>query len=114
MNLNEDKSRKSRTKRQSKSAKAGLQFPVSKVLSLLKKGQYASRVGTGAAVYLASVLEYLTAEILELAGNADLDNKKIRIIPRHLLLAIRHDQELNLLLSEVIIAQGGIIPNLKK
>ena len=113
MNLNDGKSRKSQTKRLSKSARADLQFPVSKVLRLLKKGQYASRIGPGAAVYLASILEYLTAEILELAGNAALDNKKKRIIPRHLLLAIRHDQELNLLLSEVIIAQGGVIPNLK-
>lgn len=104
------KRRNLKTKKRSKSAKAGLQFSVSKVLNFLKKGHYAPRVGSGAAVYLAAVLEYLTAEILELAGNAASDNKKIRIIPRHLLLAIRHDQELNLLLSEVIIAQGGVIP----
>ncbi|OJT08222.1 Histone H2A-alpha [Trametes pubescens] len=80
-------------KSQSRSAKAGLQFPVGRVHRLLKKGNYAQRVGAGAPVYLAAVLEYLAAEILELAGNAARDNKKQRIVPRHLQLAIRNDEE---------------------
>ncbi len=96
----------------SRSAKAGLQFPVGRIHRKLRKGNYASRIGSGAPVYLAAVLEYLTAEILELAGNAARDNKKTRIIPRHLQLAIRNDEELNKLLGSVTIAQGGVLPNI--
>ena len=74
--------------------------------------QYASRIGAGAPVYLAAVLEYLAAEILELAGNAARDNKKTRIIPRHIQLAVRNDEELSKLLSGVTIASGGVLPNI--
>ncbi|CAN0115132.1 unnamed protein product [Ectocarpus fasciculatus] len=96
----------------SRSAKAGLQFPVGRVGRFLKRGRYAARVGAGAPVYLASVLEYLTAEILELAGNAARDNKKSRIVPRHIQLAVRNDEELNKLLGSVTISQGGVLPNI--
>mmetsp|Transcript_22111 Transcript_22111/g.30383 ORF Transcript_22111/g.30383 Transcript_22111/m.30383 type:complete len:136 (+) Transcript_22111:34-441(+) len=96
----------------SRSTRAGLQFPVGRIHSQLRAGRYARRVGAGAPVYLAAVLEYLAAEILELAGNAARDNKKARIIPRHIQLAIRNDEELNKLLSGVTIASGGVIPNI--
>ena len=66
----------------SRSSRAGLQFPVGRIHRLLRKGNYAERVGAGAPVYLAAVMEYLAAEVLELAGNAARDNKKSRIIPR--------------------------------
>lgn len=96
----------------SRSTKAGLQFPVGRIGRYLKNGKYATRVGAGAPVYLAAVLEYLTAEVLELAGNAARDNKKARIIPRHIQLAVRNDEELNKLLGEVTIASGGVLPNI--
>jgi histone H2A len=54
----------------------------------------------------------LVAEIVELAGNAARDNKKSRIIPRHIQLAIRNDEELNKLFENVTIAQGGVMPNI--
>jgi len=99
-------------KKVSKSSKAGITFPVSRILRMMKKGQYATRIGVGSAVYLASVLEYLTAEILELAGNASRDNKKTRINPRHIQLAIRNDEELSKLLSHVVLPDGGVLPNI--
>ncbi|KAF8074891.1 histone-fold-containing protein [Lyophyllum atratum] len=99
-------------KSMSRSQRAGLQFPVGRIHRLLKNGNLAKRVGAGAPVYLAAVLEYLAAEILELAGNAARDNKKVRIVPRHLQLAIRNDEELNKLLGNVIISQGGVVPHI--
>ncbi|GMJ01113.1 histone H2A 3, GAMMA H2AX, gamma histone variant H2AX [Hibiscus trionum] len=78
---------KPKSKAVSRSSKAGLQFPVGRVARFLKKGRYAERVGSGSPVYLSAVLEYLAAEVLELAGNAARDNKKNRIIPRHIQLA---------------------------
>ena len=97
---------------QTRSSRAGLQFPVGRIHRFLREGRYADRVGAGAPVYLAAVLEYLTAELLELAGNAARDNKRTRITPRHLQLAVRNDEELNKLLAGITIAQGGVIPNI--
>ncbi len=51
----------SSSKSTSRSSRAGLQFPVGRIHRLLKKGNYAQRVGAGAPVYLAAVLEYLAA-----------------------------------------------------
>ncbi|KAM4096903.1 hypothetical protein ACJW30_08G140000 [Castanea mollissima] len=92
--------------------KAGLQFPVGRIARFLKAGKYAERVGAGAPVYLSAVLEYLAAEVLELAGNAARDNKKNRIVPRHIQLAVRNDEELSKLLGSVTIANGGVLPNI--
>ncbi|XP_057675983.1 core histone macro-H2A.1 isoform X2 [Corythoichthys intestinalis] len=96
----------------SRSTKAGVIFPVGRMLRYIKRGLPKYRIGVGAPVYLAAVLEYLTAEILELAGNAARDNKKGRVTPRHILLAIANDEELNQLLKGVTIAAGGVLPNI--
>jgi histone H2A len=58
-----------------------------------KKGHYSDRISSTESVYLAAVLEYLSAEVFELAGNAARDNKKSIIMPRYLQLAIRNDEE---------------------
>ena len=80
------------------SAKAGLQFPVGRIGRYLRQGKYATRMGAGAPVYLAA--------------NAARDNKKARIIPRHITLAVKNDEELNKLLGGVTIASGGVLPNI--
>lgn len=100
--------------RKSRSTRAGIIFPVARIHRLLKQAPSATtRVTQGASVYLASVVEYLvgmstiqslssksqffflSAELLELSGNAARDNRRTRIIPRHILLAYANDNELN-------------------
>ena len=98
----------------SKSVRAGLQFPVGRIHRFLKEQiNGKNRVGVSAAVYTAAILEYLSAEVLELAGNASKELRMKRITPRHLQLAVRGDEELDALISATI-AGGGVIPHIHK
>ena len=94
-------------KAESKSAKAGLTFPVGRISRFLKDGNYTQRIGAGAPVYMTAVLEYICAELLELSGNAAKDHKRSRIRPRDIQLAVRSDEELNIVMGNAIIAAGG-------
>ncbi|CAE7311806.1 HTA1 [Symbiodinium natans] len=91
--------------------KAGICFPVAKVRNLLKESGY-GRVSQDASIYLTGVMEYVVAEILELAGNSAKEQKKQRILPRNIQLAIRNDEELNKYMANVTIKSGGVIPNI--
>ncbi|KAI5119685.1 hypothetical protein M0805_003572 [Coniferiporia weirii] len=103
-----------KTQAQTRSAKAGLQFPVGRIHRYLKqRTQHNVRIGAKAAVYTSAILEYLTAEVLELAGNASKDMRVKRITPRHLQLAIRGDEELDTLVRATI-AGGGVLPFIHK
>merc|ERR1712110_734456 len=94
-----------------KSSRAGLTFPVGRVTRYLRQGRYSKRVSPGAGIFAAAVLEYLTAEVVELAGNACRDNKRKTINPRHLMLVVRNDEELSQLFKSAIIPGGGVLPN---
>lgn len=93
--------------RKSSSTRAGLVFKPSQGRRALKGT--GMRCGDRAAVYLAAVLEYVGAEVLELSGNAARDNKKRRIIPRHVTLAVKNDEELNGLFKGHM-SYGGVAP----
>ncbi|MCO5573913.1 hypothetical protein L7F22_027689 [Adiantum nelumboides] len=89
-----------------------LAIPFGRIAQFLKSGKYGERVGAGAPVYIAAVLEYLIAEVLELTGNPAWDNKKNRVVPCYIQLARRNDEDLSKLLGTLIIANGGVLPNI--
>jgi histone H2A len=94
--------------------KAGLIFPPSRCTRKLRVGRYSIRTGPAAGAFMAATLEYLTCEILELAGNAALEAKKKTITPRHLQLALGTDDELNKLMCSTTISAGGVLPNVQE
>lgn len=95
--------------RQSKSNKANVYFPVSRIKRYLKNRIAGKRISDYSAIYLAAVLEYLVAEVLEVSGNVTkYMNKKI-ITPRHIKYAVAQDEELDELLQHVTIPQGGVL-----
>lgn len=81
---------------------------------MLKTGKYAERVGIGAPVYLAAILEYLVAEILEVSVMVVRQKKKARIVPRFIYLGLREDEEFKKLFAQTIITCSGVKPEAKK
>ncbi|XP_075534728.1 histone H2A-like [Dermacentor variabilis] len=103
-----------KTGKGSRSRRAGLLFSVGRIHRLMRHGHYADHIGAGAPVYMAAVLQYLTAEMLEPAGIAAHRKNKTRITPRHLQVAVRDNEELSKLLRNVTIAEGDVSPNIQQ
>ncbi len=85
---------------------------MARILKKLKKLNPGKRVLENSAVLTAGVLEYLTAELLELSGNVAKDFHRKTITPRHIYLAVENDQELENLLRDVTIMESGVVPNI--
>ena len=104
--------KKKKAPSKSRSEKAGLLMPVSKLNRHLRDTRKSKRVGAGAPVYLAAIMEYAAAEILELAG-ADLGKRK-RITPQDLMKGIRNDEELNQLVGGCAVFSSDRVKNVSQ
>ena len=108
------KSKKSSRKQaQSAHEKAGLIMPVSRFMRMLKRDRLASRFGKGAAVAIASAIEYMASEIAETAGNNAEQEKKKRIGNRHLSLGIQSDVELAKVFQNFTVREGGKLAHIE-
>lgn len=91
----------------SRSAKAGLQFAVWRAEKTVRAAGLPC--GAGAPVYLAAVMEYLTAEMLELSGNSARDAGRRHIQISDVYHACENDEELRALVFGTEF-QVGLLP----
>ena len=66
-----------------------------------QKVDQTSKMASGAPIYTAAVMEFLAAEILELAGNEAKHNGESKITPVHIRRAFVKDHELSFLQRSV-------------
>ena len=94
--------------------KAGIIFPPGRIHRLLKHGLYAQRTSKDAAVFIAAVLEYITSEVVEVAGDLTMNDTKVTMTPKHINLGMRSDYELSKLASSMIVSHGGTLSNINE
>lgn len=92
------------------SARAGLQLPVGRVRAKLRADGLARKISEKSAVYLTAVMEYMAAELFEIAGNEAKSAGAKRVNPQHLNLAIRNDEELSSFFGRSTFQNGGVVP----
>lgn len=124
-------SNKTNRKNVSKSQRAGLTFPVARILRTMRKSNLAKHIhlsnqlsslksqifsynffSSESAVYSAAVIEYLVAEVLEFAGEGAQIQNRVKIVPRHLMLVATLDRELQEVFKNTIIPGAGVPPRI--
>lgn len=98
-------------KSMTRSRRANITFPVSRITRMLKAQREGGRVNPAAGVFMAAVLEYLTAEIMDLASEEAKSAGKKTVQPRHILVGIRNDEEFNKFLYSATISEAGSYHN---
>ena len=94
-------------------------FSIGKMAKYCKNGRFAERIGSGAPIFIAAVLEYIAQEILESAelqmkaekGSSHNKEKRHRITNRHIMMAIRSDKELASFFFGANFCQAGVMPS---
>ena len=105
---------KKKTKSVSRNEKCGLTLPISRIAGVMKKQGGTKRLGGSAPVYMSAVAEYVASELLEAAGSSTIKNKRKRITPDDIAIAIRSDAELNLVCGNLALAVGGVVKGITK
>lgn len=95
----------------SRSMRAGVTFPVNRIRRMMLEQRDGGKVSFTAAVFMTAILEYLTAEIMDLSGEETKNSKKTRIQPRHILMGIRNDEEMNKFLHSTTFSEAGVYHN---
>jgi histone H2A len=67
-------------------------------------------IGKTSVVQMAGAMEYLCAEILEIAGVCTMERKKVRMMPRDIELAVRGDEDLAAWLKNETFFGAGTAP----
>ena len=96
------------------SARAGLLLPTPKIVKMMRRDRLAPSVGVKPGIVMTAVCEYLCGEILDLAATIAQENRKKRIVPRHIMLAVSQDEELSKYLHSAIFTEAGVVPNIPK
>lgn len=96
------------------SKRAEISFPVGRIKRYMKEYDPGRRYSMKSAVYMATVLEYLMAEVFDIAVPHIKPTKKRIIKPKHIRHGIETDPEFKKLLGDVILPEGGVYPHINK